>query len=116
MAYYRVAQYVNHSTALQWKSTTLSSLEALFAWLRLYRAFPLERLRVFSSASRENLDEQLQRESQGKDRTGDGLFFVVCSCVRCPLQACSFPILAFCYMPGRVGVATQREFVILGER
>lgn len=65
MTYYRVAQQMDHASSLQWKSTTLSSLEALFAWLRLYRAFPVERLRVFSSASREELGEQLQRERQG---------------------------------------------------
>ena len=65
MTYYRVAQQMDHASTLQWKSTTLSSLDALFAWLRLYRAFPVERLRVFSSASREELGEQLQRERQG---------------------------------------------------
>lgn len=65
MMYYRVAQQMDHASMLRWKSTPLSSLEALFAWLRLYRAFPVERLRVFSSDSREDLGEQLLRESQG---------------------------------------------------
>jgi hypothetical protein len=41
--YYRVAFYqsaiqVNPSPTWQWKSTVLSSLDALFQFLRLYRA------------------------------------------------------------------------------
>ena len=34
-------------------------------WLQFYRAFPQERLRIFSSPSREGLNEQLARENQG---------------------------------------------------
>jgi hypothetical protein len=41
----------------QWKSTALSSLESLLQVLRLYGALPQERLRVFSSSSREGLAE-----------------------------------------------------------
>ncbi|HEX7734444.1 MAG TPA: hypothetical protein VF458_06270, partial [Ktedonobacteraceae bacterium] len=47
----------------QWKSTVLSSLESLFQVLRLYRAFPQERLRVFSSHASEGLQEQLRQEN-----------------------------------------------------
>ena len=43
----------------------LSSLDALFRFLRLYRAFPPDRLRVFSSSSREEMDAQLVRENNG---------------------------------------------------
>ena len=42
----------------------LSSLSALLQLLRLYRALPQDRLRVFSSCSREELHEQLVRENQ----------------------------------------------------
>ena len=63
--YYRVAIQVDASPAWQWKSTTLSSLNALFQLLRRYRNLPQDHLRVFSSPSREEMDEQLARENSG---------------------------------------------------
>ena len=63
--YYRVAIQVDPSAHWQWKSTVLSSLHTVFQFLRLYRAFPHDRLRVFSSCSREELHEQLVRENTG---------------------------------------------------
>jgi hypothetical protein len=63
--YYRVAIQLGHLPAWQWKSTMLSELSAVFQWLRLYHAFPQDRLRVFSSSSREEMDEQIGRENQG---------------------------------------------------
>jgi hypothetical protein len=68
--YYRVAWYqraiqVHPLPGWQWKSTVLSSLQTLFQFLRLYSALPQERLRVFSSSSCEDLDEQLLQENQG---------------------------------------------------
>lgn len=63
--YYRVAIQVKPSPAWQWKSTALSSLDALFQFLRLYRALPQDCLRVFSSSSREGMVEQLVRENNG---------------------------------------------------
>lgn len=65
MIYYRVAFQVEQSPTWVWKSTALTSLEALFGFLRHYRALPPERLRVFSSPSKETLNEQLARENQG---------------------------------------------------
>jgi hypothetical protein len=41
------------------------SLGNLLQWLQCYRAFPYERLRIFSSSLREALNEQLVRENQG---------------------------------------------------
>jgi len=38
-------------------------------WLQVYRAFPQERLRIFSSPLREELNEQLARENQGRSST-----------------------------------------------
>lgn len=63
--YYRVAIQLDPSLTWQWKSTALSDLSALFQWLRLYRAVPQDHLRVFSSSSREEMNEQLMQENQG---------------------------------------------------
>lgn len=68
--YYRVAiqrqaEQLDRPPSWQWKSTALSSLQTLFQWLRLYGALPQDHLRVFSSSSREGLQEQLVRENQG---------------------------------------------------
>jgi hypothetical protein len=63
--YYRVAIQADLSPTWQWKSTVLSSLDALFHWLRLYRALPQDRLRVFSSSSREEMNEQFAQENKG---------------------------------------------------
>jgi hypothetical protein len=63
--YYRVAIQVDQVPHWQWKSTPLSSLDALFQWLRLYRALPQDHLRVFSCSSREEMNEQLVRANQG---------------------------------------------------
>jgi len=63
--YYRVAIQVDASPTWQWKSTTLSSLNALFQLLRRYRNLSQDHLRVFSSSSREEMDEQLARENNG---------------------------------------------------
>lgn len=63
--YYRVAIQGDPSPLWQWKSSALSSLDALFQWLRLYRALPHDRLRIFSCSSHEEMHEQLMRENQG---------------------------------------------------
>src|SRR5260370_13188024 len=63
--YYRVAIQGDTSPAWQWKSTALSSLNILLHWLQYYRTLPHDRLRIFSSSSRETLNEQLVRENQG---------------------------------------------------
>jgi hypothetical protein len=67
--YYRVAIQNGQSATWQWKSTPLSSLHALFHWLRYYQAFPHNRLRIFSSSSREAMNAQLVRENQGLGST-----------------------------------------------
>jgi hypothetical protein len=68
--YYRVAWYqsaiqVHPLPTWQWKSTVLSSLQTVLQLLRLYSALPQDRLRVFSSSSCEDLDEQLMQEDKG---------------------------------------------------
>ncbi len=65
MIYYRVAIQLNASPGWQWKSTALSSLDALFRVLRLYSPLPQDRLRVFSASSCEGLGEQLVQENHG---------------------------------------------------
>jgi hypothetical protein len=64
--YYRVAIQLDPSALWQWKSTALSSLDALFRFLRLYRVLPQDRLRVFSSCSREEMHERSQRYNRHK--------------------------------------------------
>ncbi len=63
--YYRVAIQVDSSPTWQWKSTALRSLNTLILWLQYYRVLPRNRLRIFSSSSRGELNEQLVRENQG---------------------------------------------------
>jgi hypothetical protein len=67
--YYRVAIQVDASSTWRWKSTALSELSVVFQWLRLYHALPQDRLRVFSSCSREGMNEQLARVNQGLEST-----------------------------------------------
>jgi hypothetical protein len=69
--YYRIAiqrgrNQLDRPSTWQWQSTALSSLQSLFQVLRLYSALPQEHLRVFSSPSREGLEEQLRQENSGR--------------------------------------------------
>jgi hypothetical protein len=68
--YYRLAiqrgrDQLDQPSTWRWKSTALSSLQSLFQVLRLYGALSQEHLRVFSSPSREGLQEQLRQENSG---------------------------------------------------
>ena len=63
--YYRVAIQVDSSPTWKWKSPALSSLNILSQWFQYYRAVPQDRLRIYSSSSQEDLNEQLVRENQG---------------------------------------------------
>lgn len=67
--YYRVAFQVDAQPPWKWQSTALGSPNSVLQWLQFYRAFPQERLRIFSSPSREELNEQLARENQGRSST-----------------------------------------------
>ena len=69
MIYYRVAWKTNQLPVWQWKSTKLTSLEALFGFLRMYSPIAQDRLRVFSSSSLESMDEMLMRENKGWEST-----------------------------------------------
>lgn len=61
MLYYRVAYKSNLSDIWQWKSTKLTSTEALFRLLRSYRAVSQDRFHVFTAATSDELDEQLDQ-------------------------------------------------------
>src|SRR5690348_11759776 len=68
--YYRIAiqrerNQLDRPSTWQWRSTVLSSLQTLFQFLRLFGALRQEHLRVFSSTSREGLQEQLEQENKG---------------------------------------------------
>ena len=63
--YYRVAIRHNASTTWQWKSTTISSLTALFQFLRRYDKLAQDHLRVFSSSCIEEMEKQLAHENTG---------------------------------------------------
>ena len=65
MIYYRIASQTAQSATWQWKSTVLTSIEAVFGLLKMYRCVPKEHIRVFLSSSTEEMDEMLKRENQG---------------------------------------------------
>lgn len=64
--HYRVAIQAESESCLKWKSTPLTSLEALFQLLRRYRPIPQDRLRVFTASSREQMDDMLAQENSGE--------------------------------------------------
>jgi len=65
MIYYRVALKGDQSNTWRWISTVLTSLEALFGFLKLYNMVPRDRIRVFFSSSVESMDLMLTRENKG---------------------------------------------------
>src|SRR5438067_4402577 len=65
MMYYRVAIQASDEASWKWKSTPLTSLEALFQLLRLYSPIPQHHLRVFMASSRQELDVMLAQENNG---------------------------------------------------
>lgn len=63
--YYRVALQAEQASTWRWKSTVLTSIEAVLGFLRIYRCVPKDHVRVFLCSSAENMDEMLRRENQG---------------------------------------------------
>lgn len=68
MVYYRVAWKNQPSSVWRWKSTKLTSLQAVVHFLRLHHALSQDHLRVFSSSSYEGLRELLKEENQGRQQ------------------------------------------------
>ncbi|HEY4389048.1 MAG TPA: hypothetical protein VGN34_31755 [Ktedonobacteraceae bacterium] len=65
MLYYRVAYQAEETQSWKWKSTSVTSINALLNLLRSYNAIPQERIRVFMATSKDYMDEMLQRQNQG---------------------------------------------------
>ncbi len=74
MMYFRIALQTNSMnqtnqvdlpTTWKWRSTTLTSLEAVQMFLRTYSSMPKEQVRVFMASSAEAMDEMLNRQNQG---------------------------------------------------
>ena len=63
MIYYRLAYQKSQADLWTWKTTVLTSLPPVLQWLRIYGSFPQDRIRVFSSPAKENLEKMLLREN-----------------------------------------------------
>jgi hypothetical protein len=63
MTYYRMAVHDRQTATWIWKTTTLCSLQAVLQLLRSFRALPQNSIRVFTAASKEDLNEMLEREN-----------------------------------------------------
>ena len=65
MTYYRLAVQDRQTTKWTWKTTALTSLQAVFQLLRTYEKLPQDSIRVFTASSKEDLDEMLSHENDG---------------------------------------------------
>jgi hypothetical protein len=63
MTYYRLAIQHRQTTDWTWKTTAVSSVQAVFHLLSIYRMLPQDGIRVFTAASEEELSELLQRHN-----------------------------------------------------
>src|SRR5258708_12527454 len=94
--YYRVALQAEQTSTWQWKSTVLTSIEAVLGFLRIYRCVPKDHVRVFLCSSAENMDEMLRRDNQrliSTSITADQLWVERCMSLmemtRLELELCS---------------------------
>src|SRR5437763_532455 len=63
MTYYRLAIQHRQTTHWTWKTTAVSSLQAVFHLLSIYRMLPQDSIHVFTAASKEELSELLKRHN-----------------------------------------------------
>jgi hypothetical protein len=63
MTYYRIARQDRQTATWVWRTTVLTSLQAVFQLLRSFRALPQDSIRVFIAASKEELNEMLRCEN-----------------------------------------------------
>ena len=63
MTYYRIALYERQTALWIWKTTVLASLQAVIQLLKNYSVLPHDRIRVFTAASKEDLNEMLKHEN-----------------------------------------------------
>ncbi len=65
MIYYRVALQAERSSSWQWRSSTLTSVSAVFDMLKAYAHVPKTAMRIFLSSSSACMDEMLTRANAG---------------------------------------------------
>ena len=65
MIYYRVALRGSQTSRWGWKSSLLTSLDAVLGLLKMYHCMPKEHMRVFLATSPEQMEEMLTRANQG---------------------------------------------------
>jgi hypothetical protein len=65
MIYYRIALQLEHSSAWQWRSSTLTSVSSVADVLKAYTNVPKTAIRVFFSSSSARMDEMLTRANNG---------------------------------------------------
>ncbi|HEX6482576.1 MAG TPA: hypothetical protein VF043_27340 [Ktedonobacteraceae bacterium] len=65
MIYYRVALRTNETAEWRWKSTAVTSVDAIMGLIKLYNCVPKDRIRVFFSSSVEIMNDMLARENEG---------------------------------------------------
>jgi len=63
MTYYRLAVQVGQSTQWSWKTTAVTSLQAVLQLLRSYRMLPQDGIRVFTASAKEELSEIIRRQN-----------------------------------------------------
>lgn len=63
MTYYRLAIQHRQTTYWTWKTTAVSSLQAVYQLLSIDRMLPQDDIRVFTAASEEELSEMLKRHN-----------------------------------------------------
>ncbi len=63
MTYYRSALQDRQTTKWTWKTTAVTSLQAVFQLLRGYSMLPQDTIRVFTASSKEELNELLSRQN-----------------------------------------------------
>lgn len=65
MTYYRVAFQDRQTATWIWRTTAITSLQAVIQQLRRYSAMPKDRVRVFMASSPEEMRKQLVQENNG---------------------------------------------------
>jgi len=87
MIYYRVALMTKDTPTWKWKSTVLTSLDALFGYLKTFQAVPKDQMRVFlSSSAQQGWDEMLTRQNNGMLSNSLSAQQVLNGCRICPLE------------------------------
>ncbi len=65
MTYYRLAEQDRQTARWIWKTTAVTTLQAMLQLLRIYGTLPQGGTRVFTASSKEDLGEMLSRENNG---------------------------------------------------